>query len=162
MKGTSVRGLWREAELPARLRINQHGHEKENLPVMLDWYYRPARLYEASPLCPESFSSSPVPPLLSSHFLLETPDGLVHLFPLLFTECSGRKMKFMVIGLCQAGQGALFPSGCSLSLFLSHSISIFLYPPLSLSLSLFPPDTLCLFSSLSFSLSFQNFYNLRD
>lgn len=77
----------------------------------------------------ESFSSSPVPPLLlllASHFLLETPDGLVHLFPLLFTECSGRKMKFMVIGLCQAGQGALFPSGCSLSLFLSHSISIFL------------------------------------
>lgn len=79
---------------------------------------------------PESFSCSPVPPLLllSSHFLIETLDGLVHLFPLLFTECSGRKMKFMVIGLCQAGQGALFPSGCSLllSLFLSHSISTFL------------------------------------
>lgn len=139
MKGTSVRGLWSEAELPARLRINQHGHEKENLRVTLDWYYRAARLYEASPLCrspsaaPPFLLSSPLLLLLSSHFLLETPDGLVHLFPLLFTECSGRKMKFMVIGLCQAGQGALFPSGCSLSLFLSHSISIFLSPSLSIS-----------------------------
>ncbi len=135
MNRTSVRGLWRGAELPVGLRINQHKHEKENIRVMLDWYYRAARLFEASPLCRSPSAAPPFLLLLSSYFLLETPDGLVHLFPLLFTECSGRKMKFMVIGLCQAGQCALFPSGCPLSLFLSQSISIFL----SLSISTWYP-----------------------
>lgn len=139
MKKTSARGLWREVELPARVRINQHGHEKENLRVMVDWYYRAAGLYEASPLCLSPSTAPPFLPLLlrllSSYFLLETPDGLVHLFPLLFTECSGRKMKFMVIGLCQAGQGALFPSGCSLSRSSSFSSS----PSFSLSISTWYP-----------------------
>ncbi len=129
MNRASVRGLWRGAELPVGLRINQHKHEKENIRVMLDWYYRAARLFEASPLCRSPSAAPPFLLLLSSYFLLETPDGLVHLFPLLFTECSGRKMKFMVIGLCQAGQCALFPSGCPA---LALPLSIHLHLSLSL------------------------------
>lgn len=150
INGGRVRGLWREAELPVRFRINQHGHEKENLRVMLDWHYWAPRLYETSPVS-ESFHGSPF--LL--YFLLETPDGLVHLFLLLFTECSGRKMKFMVIGLCQAGQGALFPSGCTLPLFL-------LQRSLSLSLHFHLIPSVFSYPSLFHNSFHKNFYDLGD
>ena len=68
----------RDAELPARLRINQHRHWKENLRVMLDWYDRAAQLYTAPPLCQEFFGGSLHSP--PPHFLTETQDEFVHSF----------------------------------------------------------------------------------
>lgn len=81
-------------------------------------------MYETSPVS-ESFGVSPF--LLSLYFLLEIPDGLVLLFLLLFTECSGRKDEVY-------GNGSV--SGrprCVVSIWV-HVLSLFLGAP-SLSIS---------------------------
>lgn len=83
MNTVGIGGSLRDPELPARLRINQHRRGKENLRVMLDWYYRDAQLYTAPPPC----QGPPAAPLCSSppatpppHFPTETQDEFVHSF----------------------------------------------------------------------------------